>query len=319
MLYSQSQVLLLFFLYGFLGWVWEVLLVSIERRHWVNRGFLYGPVLPIYGFGAFIIQWLTSPVQDNPLLVFLIGMAGVTLLEYVTGVVMDHLFHVRYWDYSSHRFNIKGHISLIVSLGWGVLAVLLVNVLHPPIDSLLKLIPAAVAEPLSLILTILFVVDVTKSVQAALDVKELLARLTESNERFAALVDQFNGLSARAGQSKEAIQTRLSLYGDSIKQKHEERPGAIELLRQRIDSVTQEIQSQIEQSASTWEQSRLSAVLSQLHDIKSELTQFEIRQAARRAKDYLAALKLIRRNPTSVSQHFKEALDEIKSHINNDK
>ena len=98
--YTLGQWLLFFFLYCFLGWVWESCYVSARQRRWVNRGFLHGPLLPIYGFGAVIILWATLPVRGSLPLIFLLGMLAATALEYVTGAAMEALFKVRYWDYS---------------------------------------------------------------------------------------------------------------------------------------------------------------------------------------------------------------------------
>ena len=108
--YSAGQWVLLFFFYCFLGWVWESCYVSACRRQWVNRGFLHGPLLPIYGSGAILILFVTLPAQDHLWLVWLLGMIAATALEYVTGDVMERLFKVRYWDYSKKRFNLNGHI-----------------------------------------------------------------------------------------------------------------------------------------------------------------------------------------------------------------
>ena len=108
--YTLGQWLLFFFLYCFLGWVWESCYVSARQRRWVNRGFLHGPLLPIYGFGAVIILWATLPVRGSLPLIFLLGMLAATALEYVTGAAMEALFKVRYWDYSKQPCNLHGYI-----------------------------------------------------------------------------------------------------------------------------------------------------------------------------------------------------------------
>ena len=117
--YTTGQWVLLFFFYCFCGWVWESCYVSICQRRWVNRGFLNGPLLPIYGCGAILILFVTLPVEDNLYLVWLLGMLAATALEYVTGAAMEALFKVRYWDYSQHRFQLNGYICLSSSLAWG--------------------------------------------------------------------------------------------------------------------------------------------------------------------------------------------------------
>ena len=97
-MYTTSQWVMFFYIYCFLGWVWESAYVSVIKHRFVNRGFLKGPFLPLYGSGAICILVVTIPVRGNIPLMFLIGMVSATVLEYVTGVVMERLFRVRYWD-----------------------------------------------------------------------------------------------------------------------------------------------------------------------------------------------------------------------------
>lgn len=182
MFYTQSQWILLFFFYCVVGWIWESCYVSLKERRWVNRGFLYGPWLPIYGSGAIIILAVTLPVRKNLWLVFLLGMVGATALEYVTGAVMERIFHMRYWDYSNQHLNINGYICLSSTLVWGIFSVLLVHYLHLPVERVVCSIPKEAADALGLVLTVLFVVDATKSVQAALDLKALMIKIAENSE-----------------------------------------------------------------------------------------------------------------------------------------
>ena len=118
-LYTIDQWILFFMFYCLCGWIWESCYVSAMERRWVNRGFLHGPLLPIYGSGALVILISTIWVKDNLWLVFLFGMIAATVLEYVTGAVMEKLFKVRYWDYSKQKLNLKGYICLTSSLAWG--------------------------------------------------------------------------------------------------------------------------------------------------------------------------------------------------------
>ena len=181
-IYSTGQWVLLFFFYCFCGWVWESCYVSLCQRRWVNRGFLHGPLLPIYGFGAILILFVTLPVENDLRLVWLLGMLAATALEYVVGAAMERLFQVRYWDYSKHRFNLHGYICLSSSIAWGFFSILLVRFVHPPVGRLLADVPSWVVDPLALALTAAFTVDVVRSVQAALDLREMLVKLTEENE-----------------------------------------------------------------------------------------------------------------------------------------
>ena len=98
-IYTTGQWVLLFFFYCFCGWIWESCYVSLKQRRWVDRGFLQGPILPIYGSGAILILFTTLPVAQSLPLIWLLGMLSATALEYATGAVMERLFKVRYWVY----------------------------------------------------------------------------------------------------------------------------------------------------------------------------------------------------------------------------
>ena len=117
--YHLTQWILFFFFYSFVGWLWESGYVSVRKRQWVNRGFMYGPMLPLYGSGALTVLISTMGVRENILLIFLFGMMAATLLEYVTGAVMERIFRVRYWDYRNQKFNLNGYICVSSSLCWG--------------------------------------------------------------------------------------------------------------------------------------------------------------------------------------------------------
>ena len=153
-------------------------------------------MLPIYGTGAVIILLATIPVRDSLWLVFLLGMLAATALEYVTGAAMEALFKVRYWDYSKQPFNLNGYICLTSSLAWGAFSILLVRFLHPPVEDLVLRLPAFLVDPLAFLLTIAVTVDAVRSFQAAMDLREVLTRLTEENEDLRRLAKRVGGDSA---------------------------------------------------------------------------------------------------------------------------
>lgn len=183
--YTVSQWIFIFFWYCFLGWIWECCYVSTveaiktKKWKWINRGFLNGPILPIYGFAAISILIGTMRVRDSILLVFVMGAFAATFMELTTGSTMERLFHVKYWDYSNMPLNYKGHICFFVSLFWGALSVVLVDVVHVPVEKILLQCPLIVIEIAAFLLMAIFAYDFHDSLNAALDVKELLEKLSE--------------------------------------------------------------------------------------------------------------------------------------------
>lgn len=174
------------------------LLCFCKEREWLTGGFLHGPMLPIYGSGAIIVLLCTIGVRDQIVLTFLFGMIGATILEYVTGACMERLFRVRYWDYSHMPLNLKGYICLPVSLGWGVFSVLLMRVIHVPIENLVLQIPERIAEVVSVVCSSAFAVDFTLSFSEAMDLRDMLIRLSDSNEKIQRLQKRLEVVSAFA-------------------------------------------------------------------------------------------------------------------------
>lgn len=204
-IYDISQWILLFFIYSFAGWIWECLYVSVAKRKWVNRGFLNGPALPIYGFGAVIILFVTMPFQSRPLLIFLSGMLGATLLEFVTGFLMEKIFGVKYWDYTGCIGSIKGYICAKATLCWGFFSLLLVKVIHRPLDKVLDILPEWLLHGIVGVCFIIFVYDVIVSVREAIDLKEFIEAQMEHNERLKQLQERLEDVHQRVDDVQDEI------------------------------------------------------------------------------------------------------------------
>ena len=131
--YNILTFFMIFYIYCFLGWCFESTYVSINSKKWVNRGFMKGPFLPIYGAGAVIILFVTIPAMSNPLLVYILSVISATVLEYFTGIAMEKFFKVRYWDYTKDFLNYKGYICLKSSITWGFMGLLITYIVNEPI------------------------------------------------------------------------------------------------------------------------------------------------------------------------------------------
>ena len=175
--YKAFQWLFFFYMYCFFGWCFESAYVSAKSRKLVNRGFMRGPFLPLYGSGAIMMLVVSMPFQENIFMTYIAGVIGATTLEYVTGVAMEALFKVRYWDYSNQRFNFQGHICLSSSLAWGFLTILMTRVVHRPIEQLVFSIPGNVLFYVTAFLTVYIVADFTLSFKAALDLRDILIKM----------------------------------------------------------------------------------------------------------------------------------------------
>ena len=301
--YTFIQWLLFFFIYCFLGWVWESCYVSIKKREWINRGFLHGPMLPIYGSGAIIVLLCTIGVRDQVILIFIFGMTGATILEYVTGACMERLFRVRYWDYSHMPLNLKGYICLPVSLGWGVFSVLLVRVIHVPIENLVLQIPERIAEVVSVVCSSAFAVDFTLSFSEAMDLRDMLIRLSDSNEKIQRLQKRLEVVSAFAEDGLMQYQMKREERKMSRKEFLE---GMIERQRENRRMMLVELIDRVNESIDAGLEKR-----EELQKIKTQIEQEFKNIGALTNRAARRSARLLHRNPNTVSKRYAEALKQV--------
>lgn len=338
MTYTADQWVLFFFFYCLCGWVWESCYVSIRQHRWVNRGFLHGPLLPIYGSGAIIILFSTIRIQDSLWLIYLFGMISATILEYFTGAAMEALFHVRYWDYSNQKCNLNGYICLSSSLAWGGFSILLVKVIHPPIARLILAIPQVLAEPLAFVLVAGTTVDAVQSFRAAMDLREMLTRLTEENEDLRRIAKRVEIVSAFAEDDLRRFRERTEidkiLLADQLEaakaRLDEERAmrtlrreeATEQRLRRRTAAKLQALRNvskALENYRSRLEETK-ELTGQALADRKAEISQAleklranEARIISRSEKTYRQSLRILRGNPSASTKKYAEALENLRS------
>ena len=150
---------MLFFIYAILGWIIETTLVSIEKRKFVNRGFLIGPYCPIYGFGGLAITILLKIYTKDPIVLFLMAVIICGTLEYFTSYFMEKIFKARWWDYSAKKYNINGRICLETVVPFGILGCLVMYVLNPITFKYLNMLSNSMLNIISAICFTIFITD----------------------------------------------------------------------------------------------------------------------------------------------------------------
>lgn len=331
--YTLSQWILFFFFYCFCGWLWESCYVSVRQRQWVNRGFLHGPLLPIYGSGALIILLATISVQQNLFLIFLLGMIAATILEYFTGAAMERLFQVRYWDYSSQPFNLNGHICLFCSLGWGVFSVLLVHFVHPPVARLIVRIPTLVSECMALGLTIYTTADAVQSFNAAMNLREMLESLAESNEEirriqkraevyYAFAEEDLQRLRDKVDEGRERIETlrrersteravrqagRRARMMEALRRRQAWKIDVLDTLCDGLEHYRKKLETATDLSAEAIAEKR-----AEIAEAMEKLQRQRQRIRTTSEKAYARADRILRGNPSATSRRFSEAIEELR-------
>lgn len=172
-------LILYFFVYGFLGWCTEVAFAACKERKFVNRGFLNGPICPIYGIGVGIVVQFLTPYKENLVLLYIASVVMVTALEWVTGFILEKIFHNKWWDYSKMPLNLNGYVCLLFSLIWGVACVLIVDFIHPLIHKVLSWIPFPVGMTLIVVLSIVMFVDLYVTASTILKMNKHLEKMKE--------------------------------------------------------------------------------------------------------------------------------------------
>ena len=154
---------LLFLIYSFIGWLIEVIGKLIEKHKFINRGFLIGPICPIYGHGCLLMILTLSRYKDNPLVLFVNAIFICSLLEYFTSYFMEKIFKARWWDYSTKRFNLNGRICAETMIPFGILGTLVICVINPIFEYLLNLFNFETIKITAVVLFIIYIIDNTIS------------------------------------------------------------------------------------------------------------------------------------------------------------
>lgn len=292
--YHMVHWLFFFYMYCFFGWCFESSYVSLRTKKFVNRGFMRGPFLPLYGCGAVMMLVVSMPFRDNVVLTYLAGCVGATTLEYVTAVAMETLFNIRYWDYSNQKFNFQGRICLSSTIVWGFFTVMMTRFVHQPIERFVMTIPPDTLGHVTFVLTIYIVADFALSFKAALDLRDLLVKMQRVKEELIRVQKRLDVIIAFNNQEKEQKKQERELLTDEL----------VENIGQRLANLKETVQSVP------------GAYVDNIRDEIAELrARYDMYNENRRYyKEMLDFYKrdMIRNNPRMTSSKFKDNFEELK-------
>lgn len=253
-----------------------------------------GPFLPLYGSGAIMMLIVSMPFRDNVVLTYIAGVVGATALEYVTGVTMEALFKVRYWDYSKQPFNFQGHICLSSSAAWGFLTILMTKVVHRFVEQFVLMIPGRILFAVTMALTVYIVVDFTLSFKAAMELRDILVKMQKLKEEIERLQRRLDVIIAFSNAEKEQRRQENELSLAELSQG----------VKQRFASLKENIQSR----PSAYGDS----IREEIAELRGRFSHYV--DAQRGYREMLGFYKrdMIRNNPTMVSAKFRNALEELK-------
>ena len=292
--YKAFQWLFIFYTYCFLGWCFESVYVSIKSKKWINRGFMRGPFLPLYGSGATMMLVVSMPFQDRIVLTYIAGCIGATVLEYITGVIMEALFKVRYWDYSNRPFNFQGQICLRSTLTWGFFTILMTKFLHWPLDKFVRSVPGQVLYYVTVVITVYIVIDFTLSFKAALDIRDILVKV--------------QGVKDEMVRMQRRLDVIIAFNNEDKNQKRQERELTLaELsagLKQRFVRLKEVVRSKPLEYGE--------AIREEIAELRGKFSNYTDPQDNYKEMLDFYERDMIRNNPSMVSGKFKDALEELK-------
>ena len=206
---TYDNIVILFFIYSFVGYLCEVVYCSAGQKRLVNRGFLYGPYLPIYGSGALAVLLTVGRFQNHWYLVFIGGVLLTSTIEYFSSWALEKLFDVKLWDYSTYPLNINGRVCALNSSLFGILSLVVVYLVHPRVMNLLNKIPQMYFRYITEFILVLFAVDITISVLKYIDFKKALKAAREKSKAMELRLEQIIK-EAPTTERLEAFKVRIA-------------------------------------------------------------------------------------------------------------
>ena len=292
------HILCYLLLFSFMGWLWESCYVSVMEKRIVNRGYVTGPLCTIYGVGGVFMTLTLRPYSSNYILLFFLAIVFTTTLEYATATVMEALFHTSWWDYTEERFNYKGRICLKSSIAWGVVSLLLFNVILPFADRLIGLFTVKMGHIIITVAAGLYTVDFVMATIAAVDVSRQLDKMD-------ALFDDI----------EEYIRsTRLYSEGEELKN----RMGTLKL-KLREANYIKRYSKRLEVVQAVWKERIASVGSRYTAEAQLKLKDLMGRVALGRSWNSLLQGRILRAYPRiTSSRKFRRMLEESLSRDHND-
>ncbi len=225
--FPLSNLFLYFILYSFLGWVMETCYCSIVERRLVARGFLYGPICPIYGGGVTLMILFFTPLKQNLALFYVVAVVVMTSWEYFVAWVLEVTTHVKYWDYSNFRLNLKGRGCLWVALTWGVLSYIVIFFIHPPIQELVENLPVWLEFMLCGAFLALLSVDAVLTIQNLALVSKLVVGVTQLGQE----------LQLQVALGKAELGDKLEDSAAALRQRYSDQVAQLEKYSRRFRHI----------------------------------------------------------------------------------
>lgn len=266
------QALWIFIIYAFLGWCSEVAFAAVNKGKFVNRGFLNGPVCPIYGVGMLIVVLCLWNLRDRPLLLFLGSALLTTALEFVTGFVLERFFHDKWWDYSDMPFNIKGYVCLKFTILWGLAASFIIGAIHRFIYMLIEKTPFVLGVILLAVFSAAFIADFTVTLTALVKLPKKLKAMAEAERALRAVSDK---IGENISDTTIAAKEKGEALAEENKPRLEELKAEYEKKKKEFSAMLERnfVQRRIFKAFPNLKNGRYKAIFDRISELKLKVTE----------------------------------------------
>ena len=266
------QAVWIFIIYAFLGWCSEVAFAAVNKGKFVNRGFLNGPVCPIYGVGMLIVVLCLWSLRDRPLLLFLGSALLTTALEFVTGFVLERFFHEKWWDYSDMPFNIKGYVCLKFTILWGLAASFIIGAIHRFIYMLIEKTPFVLGVILLAVFSAAFIADFTVTLTALVKLPKKLKAMAEAERALRAVSDK---IGENISDTTIAAKEKGEALAEENKPRLEELKAEYEKKKKELSAMLERnfVQRRIFKAFPNLKNGRYKAIFDRISELKLKVTE----------------------------------------------
>lgn len=266
------QAVWIFIIYAFLGWCSEVAFAAVNKGKFVNRGFLNGPVCPIYGVGMLIVVLCLWNLRDRPLLLFLGSALLTTALEFVTGFVLERFFHDKWWDYSDMPFNIKGYVCLKFTILWGLAASFIIGAIHRFIYMLIEKTPFVLGVILLAVFSAAFIADFIVTLTALVKLPKKLKAMVEAERALRAVSDK---LGENISDTTIAAKEKGTVLAEENKPRLEELKAEYEKKKKELSAMLSRnfVHRRIFKAFPNLKNGRYKVVFDRMNELKLKVTE----------------------------------------------
>ena len=317
------ELVWIFIIYAFIGWCTEVSYAALDTGKFVNRGFLNGPYCPIYGCGVVIVVAILTPLKENLLILFAGSFLLTSVLEYITGYILEKVFHNKWWDYSDKPFNIKGYVCLKFSIYWGLACTFIMDIIHPIIYAAIRFIPFVLGVVLLSIIMCVFAADCIITVTTILKCNKRLKVMDEMAASIHRLSDEigeniYENVTDVIEKSAKFQETHVELM-DKISETKENIYGLPQTAKDKLAETTGAAKDKLAEKAENYAASREEKKRERelaLEEKKRERAELMERYEKLYEEKSFGFKRLMKAFPDMKSRDNNETLEKFKIHFN---